>query len=199
MSLARLFLRYVRPSEAFLPVAFFLLVVILSVFAAGPDQQLLGRIGAGTLWTGALLAFLLPVEGMFRNEVQTGALDQLRMAGLACESLSAIRAVALWLSVGAPLLIAVAVGALLLGVPLLPLLGGLAVGMAALSSLGVAAGALVAGARGGEAVAGIVVLPLAVPVMIFGAAGEIRLLAAVSLFLFFAAPFAAGAALRAAT
>lgn len=199
MSLWRLFRRYLRPADAFLPVAFFLLVVILSVFAAGPDQELLARIGPGTLWTGALLAFLLPVQTLFRGDLESGALDQLRMTGLACETITAVRAAALWVSVGAPLLLAAGLGGLLLDVPLLPVLAELAIGTAGLSALGAAAGALVAGARSGEAVAGIVVLPLAVPVMIFGAAGEIRLLAAVCLFLFFAAPFAGGAALRASS
>ena len=196
-----------RASSRLLPVAFFLIVAILFPFAVGPDARLLARIAGGVMWVAALLASLLPIETLFETDRADGTLDQLIARGVAPETIAATRLASHWLSFGPALLIATPVGALLLGLPtdgLGPLLLGLLLGTPALAALGTVAAALTAGLRGAGALAGLLVLPLAVPVLIFGsglltpgAGGALKLLAASSLLLVAVAPFAAGAALRA--
>ena len=107
------------------------------------------------------------------------------------------RLLSLYLSLAPALLLAATVAALLLRVASAENVALLSIGMFGLSGLAVIAGALIAAARGGEAVAGLVVLPLALPMLIFGSAGDWRLLAASSLFVGVIAPFGAAAALRA--
>ncbi|MGB3722818.1 MAG: heme exporter protein CcmB [Pacificimonas sp.] len=196
MTMSRLIRRHVRIGDALIPVAFFLIVVSLSAFAAGPDRDLLARIGPGSLWVAALLASLLPVGTLIAEDVRGGALDQLRVAGLSLEAIMAARIVSHWLGFAPALLLA----ALLAG----PLTGGeigrgllsLAIGTGPLAAMGVVAAALVSGARSGGAVAGIVILPLMLPVLIFGVEDALRLTAAAGLFLTALSPFAAAAALR---
>lgn len=198
MRLRRLVARYVRFEDAFVPVAFFLIVVSLSVFGAGPDLDTLVQIGPGTLWTAALLAFLLPVGTIFARDLEAGVLDQLRVGGLAFETIAAARILGLYISVALPLLAACALASLLMPGGTALLGPAFPVGFLALAALAVAAGGLIAGARGGEALAGLLILPLALPILIFGAGGEFRLLLAATLVLVVTAPFAAAAALRAA-
>ncbi|WP_174286857.1 heme exporter protein CcmB [Sphingomonas bacterium] len=193
-----------------LVVAFFLLVAILFPFAIGPDTALLARIGGGVIWAAALLAALIPVERLVAPDLEGGVLDQYAVRGISMAAVAAAKIVAHWLAFAPPLMLAAVVAGGLLGVPLRTLglvEAGLAIGTPGLAALAVATGALVAGLRGGSAVAGLVMLPLAVPLLIFGAgasadivgggAGALKLLAAVSLVLLAGAPFAAGAAMRA--
>ncbi len=196
-----------RPAARLLPVVFFLIVAILFPFGIGPDARLLARVAGGVMWVSALLAALLPIDTLFEGDRADGTLDQLVSRGVAPETLAAARLAGHWLSFGPPLLIAAPLGALLLGLPAeaLPrLLVGLLFGTPALAALGIVAAALTTGLRGAGALAGLMVLPLAVPVLIFGsglltpdAGGALKLLAASSLLLVAVAPFAAGAALRA--
>jgi heme exporter protein B len=191
-----------------LPLIFFLLVATLFPFAVGPDGALLAKVGGGALWMAALLAALLPVDRLIAPDAESGVLDQYVVRGLSDEGIAASKVVAHWLGFGPPLLIAAVPAAGLLrldGDMLLRLELGLAIGTPALAALGVMTSALTLGLRGAGALAGLVMLPLAVPLLIFGAGalgndgmGAIKLLAAVSLLLTAAAPFAAGAALRAA-
>jgi heme exporter protein B len=191
-----------------LPVAFFLVAATLFPFAVGPDPKLLARAGAGMLWLAALLAALLPVERLVAPDAETGVLDQLAARGIADEAVAAARIVAHWLGFGPPLMLAALPGAALLGIDgtaLARLEAGLAIGTPALAALGVTVAALTLGLRGAGALAGLVMLPLAVPLLIFGAGaaagdgmGAFRLLGAMALFVTGGAPFAAGAALRAA-
>src|SRR6185295_2590830 len=99
---------------AWLPVAFFLLVVALIPFAVGPDATLLGRIGSGVLWVAALTAALLPVERLIEPDRADGMLDQLALHGLAEESVACAKIAAHWLTFGPLLLIAAVPGAALL-------------------------------------------------------------------------------------
>jgi heme exporter protein B len=198
------------PARALLPVLFFLLVAILTPFATGPDARLLTRIGPGILWIGALLAALLPVDTLFETDRADGTLDQYAVRGFAPETVAAARLTAHWLAFGPALLVAALPASLLLGIETaaLPrLIGGLALGSIALAALGIVAAALTAGLRGAGALVALVVLPLALPVLIFGVGGIERspvgdqallLLAAATLVLTGMAPLAAGAALRAA-
>jgi heme exporter protein B len=185
---------------AWLPVAFFLLVVALMPFAVGPDAQLLGRIGSGVLWIAALTAALQPLERLVEPDRADGVLDQLALHGLADESVAAAKIVAHWLTFGPLLLIAAVPGAALLAME-----GGalvrteitLAVGTPGLAALAVAIAAVTAGLPRAGSLAALLLLPLAVPLLIFGAANALLLEAAVSLLLTAGAPFVAGAAIRA--
>jgi heme exporter protein B len=188
-----------------LPIAFFLLVAILFPFAVGPDGRLLARIGGGVIWAAALLAALLPVERLVTPDVESGVLDQLVVRGHSDAGIAAAKMLGHWLGFGPALLAATCVAAALLHVPgaaLGTILLGLAIGTPGLAALGVVTAALVAGLRGAGALAGLVMLPFAVPLLIFGAGatggepGALKLLAAISLLLVAGCPVVAGAAMR---
>ena len=187
--------------HAWLPIAFFLLVVALMPFAVGPDAKLLGRIGSGVLWIAALTAALLPVERLIEPDRAEGMLDQLALRGLAEESIAAAKIVAHWITFGPLLLIAAVPGSALLamdGDALLRAEIALAIGTPGLASLAVAIAAVTSGLPRAGSLAGLLLLPLAVPLLIFGAANALLLEAAVSLLLTAGAPFVAGGAIRAA-
>lgn len=190
---------------AALVVAFFLLATILFPFAIGPDARLLARVGGGVIWAAALLAALLPVERLVGPDLEAGVLDQFAVRGVSMAGVAAAKIAAHWLAFAPPLMGAAVIAGGLLdlsGATLLRVEAGLAIGTPGLAALAVATGALVAGLRAGGAVAGLVMLPLAVPLLIFGAgaieggAAAFKLLAAVSLVLTAGAPFVAGAAMR---
>jgi heme exporter protein B len=187
--------------HAWLPIAFFLLIVALMPFAVGPDAKLLGRIGSGVLWIAALTAALLPVERLIEPDRADGMLDQLALRGLAEESIAAAKIVAHWITFGPLLLIAAIPGSALLamdGDALLRAEIALAIGTPGLASLAVAIAAVTSGLPRAGSLAGLLLLPLAVPLLIFGAANALLLEAAVSLLLTAGGPFVAGAAIRAA-
>jgi heme exporter protein B len=188
---------------AWLPIIFYLLVATLFPFAIGPDAALLAKVGSGALWTAALLAALLPVERLVRPDIASGVLDQLAIRGQSDEGIAAAKLAAHWLSFGPPLMVATLPAAALLNLDsaaLARLEIGLLLGTPGLAALGLAVAALTASLRGAGALIGLVMLPLAVPLLIFGAspgAGALKLLAATSLLFVAGAPFVAGAALRA--
>jgi heme exporter protein B len=188
------------------PIAFFLLVTTLFPFAVGPDGALLARIGGGVIWAAALLAALLPVDRLVAPDLESGVLDQFAVRGASMALVAAAKIIAHWLAFAPPLMLAAVIVAGLfdLSAPtLLRVETGLLLGTPGLAALAVATGALTAGLRGAGAVAGLVMLPLALPLLIFGAgsidggAGGLKLLAAVSLLIVAGAPFVAAAALRA--
>jgi heme exporter protein B len=186
---------------AWLPIAFFLLVATLVPFAIGPDPRLLGRIGPGALWIAALTAALLPIERLVEPDRADGVLDQLFIYGVAEESIAFAKIAAHWLTFAPLLLIASFPASALLamdGASLLRTEATLAIGTPALAALAVAVAAVTAGLPRAGSVAGLLLLPLAVPLLIFGAAQALLLEAAVSLLLTAGAPFVAGAAIRAA-
>lgn len=194
--------------NALLPLIFFLLVATLFPFAIGPDAPLLARAGGGALWMAALLAALLPVDRLVEPDRAGGILDQLAVRGIGEESIAIAKLVGHWLSFGPPLMLAAMPAAALMKLPadvLVRLELGLLVGTPGLAALTLMVAALTAGLRGAAALAGLLMLPLAVPILIFGAGmigqenglGELKLLGAVSLLLVAVAPFATGAAIRA--
>ena len=192
---------------AWLPVAFFLIVAALVPFAVGPDARLLGRIGGGVLWIAALTAALLPIERLVEPDRADGVLDQLALRGVAEEAIAAAKIAGHWLGFGPLLLLATLPAAPLLGLDGAALgraLLSLAIGTPGLAALAVAVAALTAGLTRAGALAGLLLLPLAVPLLIFGAAAAggggsaVALEAAVSLLLVAGAPFVTGAAIRAA-
>ena len=186
---------------AWLPVAFFLLVATLVPFAVGPDAKLLARIAGGILWIAALTAALLPIERLIEPDRADGVLDQLVIRGMAEESIALAKIVAHWLTFAPLLMIAAVPGSVLLAMD-----GGslartelaLLVGTPGLAALAVAIAAVTSGLPRAGSIAGLLLLPLAVPLLIFGAANALLLEAAVSLLLTAGAPFVAGAAIRAA-
>jgi len=200
ISLIRRDVRRGLTGAAWLPIAFFMLVATLVPFAIGPDARLLGRIGAGALWIAALTAALLPIERLVEPDRADGVLDQLALHGVAEESVAFAKIIAHWLTF-APLLLVTAVPASALlamdGESLLRTEVALAVGTPALAALAIAVAAVTAGLPRAGALAGLLLLPLAVPLLIFGAADAVALEAAVSLLLTAGAPFVSAAAIRA--
>jgi heme exporter protein B len=195
--------------SALLPIVFFLLVAALFPFAIGPDAALLGRAGGGALWVAALLAALLPVDRLVEPDRASGVLDQLAVRGMGEESVALAKLAGHWLSFGPPLMLAALPAAALMKLPapvLVRLELGLLAGTPGLAALTLIVAALTSGLRTTGALAGLLMLPLAVPILIFGAGlteangsiGALKLLAAASLLLVAVAPFAAGAAMRAA-
>ena len=194
-------------------VLFFVIATALFPLAIGPAPETLARLAPGIVWVAALLATLLPLDRMFGADYEDGSLDQLLLSGLPPAAIAAIKATAHWLATGLPLLLAAAPVATMLQMPaeLLPtLLISLLPGTAALSLLGTLGAALVIGARRGGVLLPLLVLPLATPILIFGAAAVDAAAAALTprphLLLLCAAaaaaaplcPLAAGAALRGA-
>ena len=188
-----------------LTLAFFLLVATLFPFAIGPDAKLLARIGGGVVWATALLAALLPVERLVLPDLESGVLDQFAVRGLSGAGVALAKILGHWIGFGPAVMLAAALSAALLEMPaevLLRLELGLLLGTPGLAALAVATAALVAGLRGAGAVAGMVMLPFALPLLVFGAGAleggtsGLKLVAATSLLLLAGAPFVAGAALR---
>ncbi|MBP7243464.1 MAG: heme exporter protein CcmB [Amaricoccus sp.] len=195
-----------------LGLAFFLIVVLLAPLGVGPEPQALAGIAPGMLWIAALLACLLSLDRLFQADAEDGSLDALALSPLPIEAIVALKALAHWLTTGLPL----AVAAPLIGVTLqLPaaaqpwLVASLAAGTPALSFLGAIGAAVTVGLRRGGLLLSVLVLPLYLPTLIFGAravaaaaAGEnpwpaFLLLGGVTLGVLAGAPFAAAAALRA--
>lgn len=193
---------------ASLPLIFLLLVASLFPFAVGPDAGLLGATGGGMLWIAALLAALLPVDRLIAPDMESGFFDQLLIRGVSDEMIAVSKMAAHWLAFGPPLMVAALPAAALLRLDpqtVLQLEIGLALGTPALAALGVLVASLTAGLRSAGALSGLLALPLAVPLLIFGAGSlhsgsgsALKFLAAIALLLVALTPVAAGAALRAA-
>ena len=197
-----------RGGALWLPVGFFVLVAILYPFAVGPDARLLATTGGGMIWVAALLAALLPVERLVAPDHRAGVLDQFVLRGISEEAIMLAKLLAHWIGFAVPLLVATPIAGALLGLradDVVTGMLGLALGTPALAALAILVAALTVALRGASAVGGLLLLPLAVPILIFGAGMLTRdgnaswqLLAASSLFLVAITPFAAAAALRAA-
>lgn len=197
-----------RQGGSFLPLLFFLAVAMLYPFAVGPDAPLLARTGGGVIWVAALLAAILPLDRLVAPDLEQGFFDQWALRGVAEEAVIAVRVLAHWLSFAPPLLLAAIPASALLGLPgpaLNTVLLGLLLGTPGLAAIGVTIAALTASLRSGAALAGLLLIPLALPLLVFGAGslapgGEdgLALTGAISLALIAIAPFAGGAAIRAA-
>ena len=155
-----------------LGLAFFLIVVVLVPFGVGPDSGLLAVIAPGILWLGALLSCLLSLDRIFALDWEDGSLDLLATAPLPMEALVSLKALAHWLTTGVPLVLASPLFALLLSLPVegyLSLVISLALGTPALSVIGTFGAALTVGLKRGGLLLSLLVLPLYVPTLIFGA------------------------------
>ncbi len=196
-----------RRGGVVLPILFFLAVAMLFPFAVGPDPKVLARTGGGVIWVAALLAAILPLDRLIEPDLELGMFDQWALRGISEEAIVAVRILAHWLSFAPALMLAALPAAALVGIggeTLRIVELGLLAGTPGLAALGVMVAALTAGLRGGAALGGLLTIPLAVPLLVFGAGslatgGEagLALTAAVSLVLLAIAPFAGGAAIRA--
>ena len=201
-----------HPADTLAAVLFFLLVTALFPFGVGPAPEMLARLAPGALLAAALLAALLPLDRLFGAEAEDGSLDQLLLSGLSGTQIAAVKAAGHWLTTGAPLLAATPIAGAMLNLPVEAWgVAVLALGLATLflSFIGTAGAALTLGARRGGVLLPLLVLPLAIPAIIFGAAGIeaaasglparpfLLLLGALAAAAVPLAPLAAGAALRA--
>ncbi|OWU83265.1 heme transporter [Oceanicola sp. 22II-s10i] len=155
-----------------LGLAFFLIVVVLVPFGVGPETALLTRIAPGILWLGALLACLLSLDRILALDWEDGSLDLIATAPLPLEAAVSVKALAHWLTTGLPLVAAAPVLGLLLNLPgpgYLWLVLSLAIGTPALSVIGTFGAALTVGLKRGGLLMSLLVLPLYVPTLIFGA------------------------------
>jgi heme exporter protein B len=194
-----------------LSLAFFLIVVVLVPFAVGPEAEILSPIGPGILWIGALLATLLSLDRQFALDHEDGALPLIATSPLPLEAVTLVKALAHWLTTGLPLTLAAAPLGVLLNVEG-PAFGWLALTLAlgtpALSVIGTFGAALTVGLKRGGLLLSLLVLPLYVPTLIFGAEAARRgaeglptgtpllMLAGITAGSVALLPFAAGAALR---
>ena len=194
-----------------LGLAFFLIVVVLVPFGVGPEAAVLTRIAPGILWVAALLASLLSLDRIFALDVEDGALPLLATSPLPLEGVALVKAVAHWITTGLPLTLAAPVLGFLLQMD--PgaygyLLASLALGTPALSMIGAFGAALTVGIRRGGLLLSLLVLPLYVPTLIFGAEAVRRgaeglgagtsllMLAGITLGSFALLPFATALVLR---
>lgn len=155
-----------------LGLAFFLIVTVLVPFSVGPQSALLSTIAPGVLWLGALLACLLSLDRLLALDWEDGTLDLLATAPLPLEGVAAIKALAHWITTGLPLVIAAPVLGALLNLPIqgyMPLVISLAIGTPALSVIGTFGAALTVGIKRGGLLMSLIVLPLYIPTLIFGA------------------------------
>jgi len=167
----RLALRH--PADTLGAVLFFVLVAALFPFGVGPAPELLARLAPGALFAAALLAALLPLDRLFGADAEDGTLDQLLLSGLPRGGIAAAKALGHWITTGLPLLAATPVAAALLNLPVEAwgtAIIALGLATALLSLLGTLGAALTLGARRGSVLLPLLVLPLAIPAVIFGAA-----------------------------
>jgi heme exporter protein B len=159
-------------TDAMMGVIFFVLAAILFPFGVGPDAAILPRIGGGIIWVVALLAALLSLERMFAADHEDGSLDLLYLSPVSLAQLALAKAISHWLTTGVLLLIASPVLALLYNLPeaaYLPLVATMLLGTPTLSLVGAIGAALILGARRGGVLLALLLLPLYIPVLIFGA------------------------------
>ncbi|ATF18122.1 heme exporter protein CcmB [Phaeobacter gallaeciensis] len=194
-----------------LGLAFFLIVTVLVPFSVGPQSELLGRIAPGVLWLGALLACLLSLDRLLALDWEDGTLDLMATAPLPLEAVVTIKALAHWITTGLPLVLAAPVLGVLLNLPTAGffwLVVSLLLGTPALSVIGTFGAALTVGLKRGGLLMSLLVLPLYVPTLIFGAEAARRgaagmavetpllMLAGISAATLALLPFASAAVLR---
>lgn len=200
-----------RPGESVNPVLFYVVIACLFPLGISPDPDLLLAIGPGIVWVAALLSTLLALETLFRADFDDGSLEQLLLSACPLEVLVLARVAALWLVTGLPLLVAAPLLAVWLGLPepAFPVLvASLALGTPTLSLIGATGVALTVGLPRGGAIMSLLVLPLYIPVLIFGAqavsssaaglpaVGPLYMLGALLVLALTLSPFATAAALR---
>jgi len=204
-----------RSGGAFVGLVFFLAVVTVVPFGVGPDLKLLARIGPAILWIGALLATLLGLDRLFRDDCDDGSLDLLVLTDLPLEFTVLAKCAGAWVATGLPLVVIAPLLGLLLGLEpsmLAATTATLLVGTPALTLVGAIGAALMTALGRGGLIVAVLVLPFTIPVLIFGVSAAsavivgptpflppFLILAALTLISAVIAPVAAAAALRSAT
>lgn len=194
-----------------LGIVFFLILISVVPFAIGADQKLIGRIAPAILWLAALLATLLGLDRLLQADEEDGIVDHMLISETPLSLLLAMKALAHWLVTGLPLSLAAPLLGLMLAIEpqaMIPLAVSLLIGTPALTLIGLVGAALTVSLKRGGLLLSILVLPLAIPTLIFGAtvvkeaaAGRaystpLLLLSGVSLLMLAIAPVAAAGALR---
>ncbi|GAB6052072.1 heme exporter protein CcmB [Magnetospira thiophila] len=198
-------------SDSMMVVMFFVLTCILFPFGVGPEPNILARIAPGVIWVAALLASMLSLERLFLTDYEDGSLELLGTSPLPLEFIVLAKITAHWLTTGLPLIIATPLLAVLLNMHeagFWVLVAALALGTPTLSLIGAIGAALILGARRGGVLLSLLVLPLYIPVLIFGVSAvdavvggfaaktQLLILAGMLVVSIPLAPFAASAALR---
>ncbi|MEE8279234.1 MAG: heme exporter protein CcmB [Alphaproteobacteria bacterium] len=199
-----------RGLDSVMVVSFFILTVVLFPLGVGPEPGVLARISPGVIWVTALLASMLSLERLFQADFEDGSLDLLVLADLPLEVIVLAKSLAHWLTTGLPLMVAAPVLAMLLnmsGEGFAALILAMLLGTPCLTLIGAIGAALTVGARRGGGLLALLVLPLYIPVLIFGVAAvdaaigglavrPYMLLGALLLVMLLLAPLASAAALR---
>ena len=200
-----------RRAEIANPLLFFVMVIVLFPLGVGAEPNLLERMSAGVVWVAALLAALLTLDSIFRSDFEDGTLEQLLLSAQPLSVMVLAKVVAHWLVTGLPLLLVAPLLAMLLGMKseaMGTLMLSLLLGTPVLSLIGAIGVALTVGLRRAGVILSLLVLPLYVPVLIFGAAavdaaasglpvaGQLYILAAFLAMALSLAPVAAASALR---
>jgi heme exporter protein B len=204
-------LSFRRPEQLLQPLVFFLIVTTLFPLGLSLQLSLLRDIAPGVLWVAALLSSLLSLDSLFKSDADDGTLEQLALSGQGLTVIVAAKTLAHWLVTGLALVLVSPIVGTALGIPVgafATMLLSLALGTLTLSWLGSIGAGLTIGLRRGNVLLSLIVLPLAMPLLIFGAGatdraisgtsatGALYLLAALCVFTCTLAPFAAAAALR---
>lgn len=204
-------LAFRKPAQLLQPLAFFALITMLFPLSISPELSQLRQVAPGALWAAALLASLLALEFLFRDDAQDGTLEQYALSGQSLTALLFAKTAAHWLLTGLPLALMAPIAAVALGAPTssLPgIIGAIALGSITLSLIGSIGAALTLGIRKSGALLSLLTLPLSVPVLIFGAratqlaidggtiTAPLELLAALAVLAVTLAPLAAAAAVR---
>ena len=204
-------LSFRRPDQLLQPLVFFLIVTTLFPLGLSPQMSLLRDMSPGVLWVAALLSSLLSLDSLFKSDADDGTLEQLALCGQGLNVIVMAKTFAHWLVTGAALVLASPVVGTALGIPIgafSTMMLSLVLGTLTLSWLGAIGAGLTVGLKRGNVLLSLIVLPLAMPLLIFGAsatdraisgtsaAGPLYFLAALCVFTCTLAPFAATVALR---
>lgn len=200
-----------QPGDAASVLVFFVVAAVLFPFGVGPEPNVLARIAAGVVWVTGLLAAMLSFDRLFAADYEDGSLEQLALLPVTLEIVVLGKVIAHWLTTGLPILVIAPVLAVMLNLDpsgLLPLVIVLALGMPTISFIGALGAALTLGARRGGVLLALLVLPLLIPVLIFGAAAvdagiagfgirsHVLILTAMALAALVLTPWVAAAAIR---
>lgn len=202
-------LSWVQGSSSSMVVAFFIIVVTLFPLGVGPEQNMLARIAVGVIWVAALLACLLSLDRIFHADFDDGSLDQFALSPLPLEYIVLAKSLAHWFTTALPLILISPLLGILMNLPdeaYLPLMFSMLMGTPALSLIGTIGAALTVSIRRGGVLLSLLILPLYVPILIFGVMsvdsillGEtapLLFLGAFSLFSLALTPWVSAAAIR---
>lgn len=160
-----------QSSDSMMVIAFFVIAVVLFPFGVGPEANMLARIGPGVIWVAALLAAMLSMERMFQSDYEDGSLELLVLTPVPLELTVLAKVLSHWLTTGMPLIIVSPLLAVMMNIPYEGwgmLILSLALGTPTLSLIGAVGAGLILGARRGGVLLSLLVLPLFIPVLIFG-------------------------------